>query len=201
MDMDSSFKKRTKRLVLRPYHLDDYDVWRETFLNLNRPRNKWDQGPRDKKDLTKAKFKKILDTHKKNRENDIFYDLIAFEKKSGRIIGFSALMDVSRAIFQNAYLGYSILNLYWENGFGKEMVKSTLKIGFKDLQIHRIEAGIGLGNKRSIALVKSLGMRREGLSKRRLYLNNQWLDMVIYAMTAEEIGLRGHTGKIMGGRR
>lgn len=41
-----------------------------------------------------------------------------------------------------------------------------IDIGFKDIKLHRIEAGIEPGNKRSIALAKSLKMRREGLKKR-----------------------------------
>jgi len=199
--MNINFEKKTQRLIIRPYRPEDYELWRETHLNLEKPKNKWDKSPRDKSDLTKAKFKKVLSTHHKNRENDTFYDLVAFNKKSGEIVGFSSLMDISRAVFQNAYLGYGVFNTYWGKGLGKEMVKATLEIGFNNLQIHRIEAGIEPKNSRSIALAKSLGMRREGLSKRRLFLGNEWLDMVIYAMTAEEMGYKGHAGKLMGNRR
>ena len=110
-------------------------------------------------------------------------------------------MEVSRGIFQNAYLGYGILNTYWGEGYGKEMVQEILKIGFKDLKIHRIEAGIEPKNKRSLALAKSVGLRLEGLSKRRLFLNSEWLDMNIYAMTADELGFKGHTGKPIQNRR
>lgn len=81
------------------------------------------------------------------------------------------------------------------------MVQEILKIGFKDLNIHRIEAGIEPKNKRSLALAKSVGLRREGLSKRRLFLNSEWLDMNIYAMTADELGFKGHTGKPIQNRR
>ncbi len=193
---NSSFQKKTNRLILRQYKESDYDVWKDTFLNLPDPKNKWDKEPRDSKELTKTKFKKILSTQKKNRKSDTFYDFIAFHKNTGEIIGYSSLMDVSRAVFQNAYLGYGILSPKWRNGFGSEMVKATLEIAFKVLKIHRVEAGIEPTNKRSIALAKTLKVRREGFSKRRLYLNEEWLDMVIYAMTAEEMGVKNLTGKI-----
>ena len=188
-------------MILRPYKFTDFDLWRETFLSLGEPKNRWDKGSRTKDDLTIAKFKKILATQKQNRDKDYFYDLIAFDKKTGAIIGFASLMEVSRGIFQNAYLGYGVLNSHWGKGFGKEMVCEILKIGFKDLKIHRIEAGIEPKNRRSLALAKSVGLRREGLSKRRLFLNNEWLDMNIYAMTADELGFRGHTGKPIQNRR
>lgn len=199
--MNINFQKKTKRLVLRPYKISDYNLWRETFLNLGKPKNRWDKGARAKEVLTMAKFRKILTTQKKNRDKDYFYDLIAFDKKTGAIVGFASLMEVSRGVFQNAYLGYGVLSTHWGEGYGKEMVQEILKIGFKDLKIHRIEAGIEPKNKRSLALAKSVGLRREGLSKRRLFLNSEWLDMNIYAMTADELGFKGHTGKPIQNRR
>ena len=191
--MDINFQKKTKRLVLRPYALSDYDIWKETFLNLGKSKNKWDTGAKTLDVLTKSKFKVILATQKKNRNKDSNYDLVAFDKKTGAIIGFASLMDVSRGLFQNAYLGYKIINTYWGEGYGKEMVQGILKIGFTDLKIHRIEAGIDPRNKGSIALAKAVGFRREGLSKRRLFLDNEWLDFNIYAMTCEDLGIKWNT--------
>jgi ribosomal-protein-alanine N-acetyltransferase len=199
--MDIHFERKTKRLILRPYKLSDYNLWKETYLNLGKPKNKWDFKARTKENLTLAQFKKILAAQKKNRKNDYFYDLFAFDKKTGAIVGFVSLMEITRGVFQNAYLGYGILNSHWGKGYGKEMVSETLKIAFKELKIHRVEAGIQPRNIRSIALAKSVGLRREGLSKRRLYLGNEWLDMDIYAMTAEELGFKGLTGNLRANRR
>ena len=192
--MDINFSKKTKRLLLRPYLLSDFELWKETLLNLGKAKNIWDKGARTKEALTKSKFKKILGIQNKNRNKDYFYDLVAFDKKTGAIIGFVSLMEVSRGIFQNAFLGYSVLNTFWGQGYGKEMVQEVLKIGFKDLNIHRIEAGINSKNKRSIALAKSTGFKREGLSKRRLLINNEWQDIIIYAITCEELGLTWNKG-------
>jgi [ribosomal protein S5]-alanine N-acetyltransferase len=199
--LDICFEMQTNRLILRPLRASDYDVWKETFLNLPKAKNRWDMGPRDKKELSKLKFKKVLSTQKKHRDQDILYDLVAFDRKTDAMVGFAALTDISRGVFQNAYLGYSVLSPKWGAGYGKEMVKATLEIAFKVLKIHRVEAGIEPDNKPSIALAKSLKMRREGLSKRRLFLSNQWQDIVIYAMTAEEMGIEGLSGRLMQNRR
>jgi RimJ/RimL family protein N-acetyltransferase len=40
-------------------------------------------------------------------------------------------------------------------------------------------------------------MRREGLSKRRLYCRGDWQDIVIYAMTAEEMGISPPRGRLI----
>lgn len=121
--MDINFQKKTKRLVLRPYKISDYDLWRETFLNLGKAKNRWDKGARTKDVLTMVKFKKILSTQKKNRDNDYFYDLIAFDKKTGAIIGFASLMEVSRAFFKMLIWDTEYLVLFGEKVMGKKWSK------------------------------------------------------------------------------
>ncbi len=183
---DEFFIKKTPRLVMRAYNSQDYPVWKDTLSSLPAGKNRWDLGPRPLDQLTKAKFQQHLSMQRKLREEDKFYELIAFEKDSGHIIGFTMLMDISRMIFQNAYLGYAVLPSYWRNGYGKEIVKATLEIAFKTLKLHRVEAGIEPQNRKSLALAKSLNFRREGLSQRRLLVDKEWRDIAIYAITAEE---------------
>ena len=99
-------------------------------------------------------------------------------------------MDLSRGIFQNAYVGYRIFNRYWGRGYGSEAVSLCLRIAFKDLRLHRVEAAIEPQNRRSLRLVRSLGMRLEGRSLQRLFLRGEWLDFKIYAITTEEAGYK-----------
>ena len=187
--IDATFTQDTERLVLRPYRETDYDMWKETYATLPKPKNRWDLGPRELKDLTTAKFTEVLATQDADMAQDHFYSFHAFEKESGKLVGHGSLMDISRVIFQNAYLCYGVHSPYWGLGYGKELAAATLQIAFHTLKLHRVEAGIEPANKRSIRLAKSLNMRREGLSKRRLYLRQKWVDMVIYALTAEDVGL------------
>lgn len=196
-----NFEMRTKRLIIRPYQLSDYQEWKDTYLNLPAPVNQWCSKAKSKEQLTKKHFKEILSSQKKNRNEDRYYDFTVFDKKTGSIIGHTSLMDISRAVFQNAFLGYTVHSPYWRKGYGKEMVEATILIAFKTLKLHRLEAGIDPANKRSIALAKSLGMRREGVSKKRLYLGGKWCDMVIYALTAEDRGFHQHTGDMVKNRR
>ena len=186
-------EKSSKRLTVRPYKKTDYPAWKNAFLSiLPNKKNVWDIPPEtDLKKLSKKEFNVLLKILKKRRDDDYFYDFGIF-LKDGTLVGVISLMDVSRQIFQNAYIGYRIFNNHWGKGYAKEALKLTLEIAFKKLKLHRIEAGIEPNNKSSIAVSKSIGMRRESISKKRLYVKTEkkWMDMVIYAITCEEFGVK-----------
>lgn len=179
---------KTKRLILRPLELSDFENWQQAHSMLRPPQNEWDEGPWKGSELTLAKFKKILKQQKTQRAEDEFYSFGIFRKDDGVLLGVVTLMDVSRAIFQNAYLGYRIFNNYWGQGYATEACQGALEIAFRDLKLHRVEAGIEPDNKVSIRIAKSLGLRKEGVSRRRLLVNGQWKDMILFAGTCEDFG-------------
>ena len=85
-----------------------------------------------------------------------------------------------RGSLQFANLGYRLFNRYWGQGFGQEAVRAAIKIGHTDLKLQRLEASIDLHNKRSIKLVKSLGLEREGIKRGYWYQNGGWDDQLIF---------------------
>lgn len=184
--------RKTKKIIVRPLELSDYDQWKKAQLEMRTPQNTWDIGPKDKSELTKAKFKKMLAGRNKFRKKDYFYDLGIFNH-SGQFVGTTAIMEVTRGISHTAFLGYRIFNNYWGQGYGKDAAKSMIDIGFKDIKLHRIEAGVEPQNKRSIRLAKSLGMRKEGLKKRAIFLRGQWVDLLMFTLTTEDVGLKFNT--------
>jgi ribosomal-protein-alanine N-acetyltransferase len=180
----------TKRLILRPLELRDYENWHQAYSMLGPARNEWDESAWKETELVKAKFKKILAQQQKLRKQDRFYGFGVFLKDDGVLIGFVDLMDVSRMRFQNAFLGYRIFNNYWGAGYASEACRAVLDIAFKDLKLHRVEAGIAPGNKASIRVAKAIGLRKEGLSLRRLLNHGKWIDLLLYAGTCEDFGRR-----------
>jgi ribosomal-protein-alanine N-acetyltransferase len=185
-----NLERKGKKVIVRPYKSSDYLAWKNAYLSiLPKPKNKWDiTAPRQETDLTKKHFRIILQSQKKNRDSDYFFDFGIF-LKDGTLVGGVSIMDISRQVFQNAYLGYRINNNYWGKGYGKEGVRLGIEMAFKELKLHRLEAGIEPTNKRSIALAKAIGLKREGYSKKRLFLRNQWLDMALYVVRSEDFGI------------
>jgi ribosomal-protein-alanine N-acetyltransferase len=151
--------------------------------------NEWDreQLPKDQRKL--ATFKKIIATQKKSRAKGLAYDFGVFLKPK-QLIGMVSIIDVLRGPSQSAYIGYRIINTQWGKGYGREAVKALIDIAFKDVKLHRVEAGIEPRNRDSIKLALSLGLRKEGLKKRAMYYREQWIDLVMYSATCEEFGIK-----------
>lgn len=154
--------RHTKRLVIRPSKVSDYTAWFEAQTTRSKPKNIWDRKARSGKDLKLSSYKKIITSHSKQRKADEYYDFGVFRKSDKKLVGSISLFVELRGLSQTAYLGYRVYNNVWGTGYAKEAVKAVLDTSFKDLKFHRIEAGIEPGNKRSIALAKSLKMRFEG---------------------------------------
>ncbi len=194
------YVRKTRRLVIRPLEIKDYEAWRTAHSEMRKPQNIWDLGPRTPDVLKRSDYKSILSDQANNRKRDFFYDLAVFNK-SGQLIGVVSLMDISRSISQTCFLGYRIFNAHWDHGYAKEAVKAVIEIGFRDLKLHRIEAGIEPNNTRSLRLAKSLKMRREGVKKRALFIRNTWIDLVMYTLTCEDIGRKFETNALVRKRR
>ncbi len=180
----------TRRLLIRPLLASDYQVWKTAYSAMPEPGNTWDLQNHTPERLTSAAFRQVLQLQKKNGDNDTFYNFGVFHRHNKALVGVVSIMDLSRGIFQNAYLGYRIFNIYWGQGFGAEAATAALDIAFADLHLHRIEAGIAPQNRRSLRLARAIGLRKEGKSLRRLFLDGKWQDLMIYAVTSEELGFK-----------
>lgn len=181
---------RTKRLILRPFKLSDYDVWFDCWVNLLPSESRWDSGPKTSKQCSKSHFIKLLARHRKLAKDDDYYWYGVFEKKTGNLIGGIDFDVFVRSTHQFANFGYVIYNRYWGQGYGQESAAAGLKIGFRQLKLNRLEAAINLDNRKSIRLVKAIGMKREGVKKRYWFEDGKWVDHLIYVANPEDIGFK-----------
>lgn len=185
-----SLYKKTDRLIIRYLELHDYDNWMQAHSSMRAPQNEWDETNWDDSELTLKKYKDHLKQQSHLRAQDKFYSFGIFRKDDGLLLGVVELMDLSRGVFQNAYLGYRIFNNHWGQGYATEACKAALTIAFKDLKLHRVEAGIGPKNRASLKVAKRIGLNKEGLSPRRIFSNGKWEDLVLYAATSEDFGIK-----------
>jgi ribosomal-protein-alanine N-acetyltransferase len=68
----------------------------------------------------------------------------------------------------------------------REGLALVIASAFRELGLHRLEANIQPGNRRSIALVEGLGFTREGKARGYLKIGNRWRDHERWALLKEE---------------
>ncbi len=185
---------KTKRLLIRPLELSDYQSWKDCRLNLLEKRNQFDSGPRTEEDCSISHFRKIIRKHRNLAKNDQLYVYGVFDKKTKKWFGQIDILVLCRQDRQLGNIGYWIANRYWGRGFGKEAAIAALEIGFSKLNLHRLEASIDRGNIKSIRLAKSIGMKLDGLKRKHLFdkYKGQWIDQIVYFSHPEDIGLKSN---------
>ncbi|MDO9182370.1 MAG: GNAT family protein [Bacteriovorax sp.] len=184
--MEKTYSIKTKRLIIRPLNETDYEMWKDAYISMLPPQNKWDQANSKPTSLKKSDFKKILTANKKNRKNESNVDYAIIDRKSKKYIGRVGFMSFIRSITQSAFLGYSLFNNHWGKGYAEEAVGAAIEIAFTKHKLHRVQAGIEADNKRSLRLAKKLKMRREGVAKNVVKLRGEWRDLVQFALTCED---------------
>jgi ribosomal-protein-alanine N-acetyltransferase len=153
----------------------------EASVRLHRP---WTYPPADA-----SSYRRLLE---RNRA-DNFFALLARRTEDDAIVGLFEFSEVVRGSFQNAYLGYWVGEPYAGQGYMREGMQLALRFAFSDLRLHRVEANIQPANKRSLALAKRSGFRREGFSPRYLKIGGRWRDHERWAILSHDPRL-GHKG-------
>ena len=180
----------SKRFLMRPLRMSDYEVWRSAHAASMPKQNEYDQEKKTEKELGRPAFAKFVRQNKKYWRDGVIYYFAVFEKKTGRLMGFVLFALIQRFNVQSARISYALLNNFWKRGYGKEIVASAVLHAFRQLKLHRLEAEILPGNRGSIALVKSLGFQSEGLRRGAVYFNREWHDHLVFALLSEDLGAR-----------
>ena len=189
--MSKKFHRATERLVIRPLKSSDYLAWKNAYTSMLPQKNRFDSSlNRPLKDLTKLKFKNLLEHNKFKRSKEEYIDYGVFLKDKNILIGRVGLGHFVRSVTQSSFVGYALYNPYWRQGYAQEALKAIIDIAFKDHKLHRVAAGIETDNKRSIKLIKHLGFRREGISKKIVLLRGQWQDLIQYALTTDDLKIK-----------
>jgi ribosomal-protein-alanine N-acetyltransferase len=106
--------------------------------------------------------------------------------EAGELAGVINVNEIARGSFQSAYLGYYAFAPHAGRGYMRAGLAQVLSRAFGEYALHRVEANIQPGNMRSIELVRRLGFRCEGLSRRYLKMAGRWRDHWRWALTVEE---------------
>lgn len=85
-----------------------------------------------------------------------------------------------------AELGYWIGRPYWNQGYCTEAGRAVLGYGFLSLGLHRIMADHFARNPASGRVMQKLGMQREGLAREHVRRDEEFIDIVRYAILRQD---------------
>ena len=120
-------------------------------------------------------------------------------RDGGEFAGVINLNEIVFGLFQSTYLGYYGFSPHSGQGLMSEGLTLVVTRAFRRLRLHRVEANIQPKNRASIALVRGLGFRKEGLSRRYLKVAGRWRDHERWATIAEDWRPRRKPGDRAGG--
>jgi [ribosomal protein S5]-alanine N-acetyltransferase len=112
------------------------------------------------------------------------YGFLLRERSFDALVGAVEISNVVRGIFRSGYLGYYVFIGFERQGLMREGLLCVIRHAFKSLELHRLEANIQPANVASIALVRSCGFQKEGLSPRYLKIGGRWRDHERWAILA-----------------
>jgi RimJ/RimL family protein N-acetyltransferase len=83
-------------------------------------------------------------------------------------------------------VGYVLNPDHSGHGYATEAVRATLRLAFDDLGLHRVIARVDARNEPSLRLARRIGMRQEAHFIESLWHNDQWIDLVSFALLEGE---------------
>jgi len=112
--------------------------------------------------------------------------LAGWRAADNTLVAIVNLGQIVRGLFQSCYCGFYANATTAGRGFTRETLQLALHHAFSVLGLHRVEANVQPGNAASLALVRRVGFRREGVSPRYLHIDGAWRDHERFAITVED---------------
>lgn len=143
----------TKRLILRPFTIDDIEPSYEMNLDEDVSKYTGDGGVVSKKEIERRIKENVFGDYKKYG----FGRLAVVLKAENKFIGFTGLKYLDD--LGEVDLGYRFMKAYWGKGIATEAALASLKLGFVSLELNKIIAMVLPENRGSIRILDKLNFK------------------------------------------
>lgn len=120
-----------------------------------------------------------------------FYDWAVVWKNTDKMIGTCGFTRFNTEA-NSAEVGYVINPEFWGIGVAPEALRAVMRFGFRELNIHRLEARYMIGNQRSRRVMEKVGMTFEGVGRDCMFVKGRYVSVGTCAI------LRGEYLKMYG---
>jgi len=118
----------------------------------------------------------IRDTNIVNSSDAFVYK--AVDTETGKTVGHISLGGISWKNRSGRVTRVLVDDTERNKGYGQEMTKAVLKIGFEELGLHRISLGVYENNEAAIHCYQKCGFTIEGTSRDILLYKDEYISMV-----------------------
>lgn len=173
----------SERLLFRKYQQQDFELFYDMLSNLENMRYRSSE-PKSKKEV-----REYIQWGMQCAEQEpcVNFRYAVVLKASGNLIGSCELAFTDR---DPAELAWELHRNYWQKGYGTEVGKTLLKLGFEKIGLRRIIADCNTLNRGSYRIMEKIGMRREAhyvkSYRGNSALHHEWCDKYQYAILREE---------------
>jgi ribosomal-protein-serine acetyltransferase len=103
----------------------------------------------------------------------------------GRIVGAVGVHPIDW-LNRACHLGYWLDPAEQGKGIVTRSVAVILDYLFEEVELHRVTIQCGTGNQKSCAIPERLGFTREGMMRDAQWVNDRWVDLVVWGMLARD---------------
>lgn len=171
-------------ILLRPLRPEDSDE----YVSL-RTRNRHWLGPWDATSpvpVTGSRtFEDVVDFY---QEEALAGRMLPFIiEVEGKLVGQLNVSNIVLGSFRSCTVGYWVSQASAGRGIVPTALALAADHAFIGLGLHRVEVNIRPENSASLAVVRKLGFRDEGLRPRMLHIDGAWRDHRSFALTTEDL--------------
>jgi len=124
----------------------------------------------------------IRKTHRQLDDNDGLQGALVLD---GRIVGAGGMIGIEWEARKTG-IGYWLAEEHQGRGLVTRAVEAMTAYAFDELELNRVEIQVGTDNHRSRAIPERLGFQQEGVLRDYERVGDRYLDIVVYALLAEE---------------
>ncbi len=181
------FQLESKRLILRVLDCECaplvYSFYKKNYEYLS----KWEPNLSDHF-LSLEAVEKILEFELKLTLSGKFVRYwFAFKSSPDELLGSVNFQDIKKGAFKSCRIGYKTDKDFLKMGLAFEAASCAIMSLQQCEGIHRIEAMISKDNLPSIRLAEKLGFVNEGVSRKSVFINGEWLDCFSYSLLEGEL--------------
>jgi len=171
-------------ILVRPYREKDastlYEAARESIAEVS----VW--LPWCHENYSIEESREFVSSRAQAAQGDEWYSFATFEKDSGRFLGGVGLNFFNR-VHQMANLGYWLRTSAAGRGIATKATRLVARFGFEQLGLHRIEILAAVDNVASQRVAENVGAVREGVLRKRLLINGESQDALLFSLLPEDV--------------